>query len=94
MTVFTAGCGTADEDRLWKAVAVTEDARMVTRTIEVARPLPPWPGRCRQQERSGVRKGERLDAALVKTDAALGRANTKIAACAGWYDGIAGEKKS
>lgn len=44
------------------------------------------PERCRRTERIGARAGDRLDAALVKADAALGRANLTITSCARWHD--------
>lgn len=44
------------------------------------------PEHCRKTERIGARAGDRLDAALLKADAALGRANLTIAACAQWHD--------
>lgn len=50
------------------------------------RNLPDLPEDCRRRERSGVSEGERLDAALLRTDAALGRANARAARCAAWFD--------
>lgn len=52
--------------------------------------LPPQPAGCGEPERSGVRAGDRLDAALLKTDRALTRANDKGATCARWYDALRG----
>lgn len=49
---------------------------------------PDLPEDCRRQERSGVRKGEPLDTALIRTDRALGRANARVLRCAGWNDQI------
>ena len=50
--------------------------------------LPDMPGDCRAQERSGVRAGDRLDVALLKTDAALARQNARGARCAEWYEDL------
>jgi hypothetical protein len=63
-----------------KALAVAEEAQ------ELGRNLPEYPDLCRREHRSGVSKGDRLDAALVKTDRALSRANGQIRECATWYD--------
>ncbi len=52
------------------------------------REIPALHADCRKAERSGVVKGDRLDAALVKTDGALGRANQRVARCAGLYDAL------
>ena len=76
-----------------RAVTRQEDAKQVSQALGVAeaerrtgRTLPDYPADCRRTHRSGVRAGDRLDAALVKTDRALLRANGQIRACAGWYD--------
>lgn len=53
---------------------------------EAGRELPGYPDDCRKRERSGVRQGEPLDVALIRTDQALGRANARTTRCAGWYD--------
>ncbi|KZM49889.1 hypothetical protein OA90_13500 [Labrenzia sp. OB1] len=47
---------------------------------------PDLPSDCRKRERSGVYLGDPLDLALIKTDQALGRANSRIARCADWHD--------
>ncbi|WP_346908564.1 hypothetical protein [uncultured Roseibium sp.] len=46
------------------------------------------PDDCRRQERSGVRTGEPLDTALIRTDRALGRANARVRRCADWHDRV------
>lgn len=48
--------------------------------------LPAYPPDCRRRARSGVRMGDTLDVALLKTDQALTRANRRGQRCAGWYD--------
>lgn len=54
--------------------------------LEATRTLPDWPERCRQIIRSGVRSGDRLDVAVLKTDAALVRQQELARVCARWYD--------
>lgn len=51
---------------------------------------PDLPTDCRRLERSGVRPGDPLDTALIRTDQALGRANARVRRCAGWHDQVAG----
>lgn len=75
-----SACATAD-DRL-KAAGRT------TGLVEATTRLPAYPDDCRKQERSGVRTGEPLDVALIRTDQALGRANARVARCGKWYDAI------
>ncbi|PVB61596.1 hypothetical protein DCO57_10415 [Labrenzia sp. 011] len=59
-----------------------------TGLLEAEKSLPDYPHDCRKQERSGVRTGEPLDVALLRTDRALHRANARVLRCAGWYDEI------
>lgn len=84
MTVFLTGCVTA-EGRLNRAGAVKGEAGIVSSAIEELKSLPDLPADCSRREVSGVRKGDRLDVALVKTDRALGRANARVGRCAAWY---------
>ena len=70
----------ASAEQVENALSVAEEARAIGRA------LPEYPDPCRQTYRSGVADGDRLDAALVKTDRALSRANGQIRECAGWYD--------
>lgn len=86
MPAFLAGCGTDSEKLLYRAVADTERAGVVDQALAAGRVTDPLPDDCRQRERSGVRSGERLDIALVKTDRALGRANDRVGRCAAWHD--------
>ncbi len=78
--VFLTACGHVDERLQAAATTVGQ--------IEATRYLPDYPLDCRQQERSGVRIGEPLDAALIRTDQALGRANARVRRCHQWYDEI------
>jgi len=48
--------------------------------------LPDLPEDCRRLSYSGVRKGDRLDVAVLKADAALARQNARTMRCADWYD--------
>jgi hypothetical protein len=70
-----AGAGQVDN-----ALAVAEEAGAIGRS------LPEYPDLCRREHRSRVSGGDRLDAALVKTDRALARANGQIRECGTWYD--------
>ncbi len=53
--------------------------------IAAVQAAPALPGDCKEQERSGVKTGDKLDVALLKTDAALSRANARVTRCADWY---------
>lgn len=73
----------ADEARAGQvsaALAVADEER------RVGRDLPEYPPGCRTRYRSGVVAADRLDAALIKTDRALARANKQIGWCAAWFD--------
>jgi hypothetical protein len=85
-----AGCA---DGRFIKAAEDKANAGQVSQALSVAdeerrvgRALPEYPDACRRFHRSGVKVGDRLDAALLKTDRALARANGQIRECAGWYD--------
>ncbi|WP_055673624.1 hypothetical protein [Roseibium alexandrii] len=81
-----SSCATVEDratsagDRLGKAAAE-------------AKPDPALPADCRRKERSGVREGEPMDVALIKTDQALGRANARVRRCAAWHDGFRADLK-
>lgn len=75
-----SACATAD-DRLSRSASQTG-------RLEASRLLPAYPGDCRKRERSGVRIGEPLDVALLRTDQALGRANARLHRCGAWYDDV------
>lgn len=85
LTVSLAGCVSA-EQKMRDAARKKAAADQVGAALESAGARPPLPSDCRKLERSGVKVGDRLDIALVKTDAALGRANQRVTRCAGWYD--------
>ena len=90
--ISLAGCAPARErfiqsereraraEQVDNALAVAKEAQAIGRI------LPEYPDLCRREHRSGVSRGDRLDAALVKTDRALFRANGQIRECATWYD--------
>jgi hypothetical protein len=75
-----SACASAD-DRL-------SGAAVLTGRLEATRELPDYPQDCRKKEKSGVRVGEPLDVALLRTDQALARANARLGRCGRWYDGI------
>jgi len=77
LTLLSA-CETADDQ-------LTLAARKTGLTAATSH-LPDYPENCRKRERSGVRPGEPLDVALLRTDKALGRANARVARCGRWYD--------
>lgn len=91
--IFSTGCATDRAMRLADARAEQAQAGLVEQAAGIAeaeragsRDLATLPEDCRRRERSGVSEGERLDAALLRTDAALGRANARIARCADWHE--------
>lgn len=77
--LFLSACATTEER------AASAGARLGAALASNAAP-PPLPDDCRKRERSGVRAGDPLDVALIKTDQALGRANNRVARCAAWND--------
>lgn len=80
--VFLAGCATTDEQaRLGNALATADAIRLAQSALAD----PAAPADCKKLERSGVRVGDRLDVALLKTDQALGRANSRVTRCWEWY---------
>lgn len=84
--ILLAACGGIDQ-RLERA-AETQGQ------LEAATALPDLPEYCRQNTRSGVREGDRLDTALLKTDAALAEEHRRNAICADWYDELQAELAS
>ena len=76
--ISLAACGGIDQ-RLTRAAEAQGQ-------LEAATDLPDLPEYCRQDTRSGVRVGDRLDTALLKTDAALAEEHRRNAICADWYD--------
>ena len=74
----------ASAEQVEDALSVADEERRIGRS------LPEYPAECRRTHRSGVAAGDRLDAALVKTDRALSRANGQIRECAAWYSELRG----
>lgn len=90
--IFLAGCGTA-EPALRQAFADKADASLAQEAIamaeaerEAARRGPQWPAACKRRVRSGVKLGDRLDHATLKTDFALGQANDLLVWCGNWFE--------
>ena len=83
-----SGCVASDQARLNAAFRTGAEAGLVDQALETTRALPTYPDDCRRWQPSGVREGERLDAALLKTDQALTQANLRVRRCADWYDGL------
>ena len=86
-TAFLTGCATSSS-RIADAGAVKADASMVGQAIASQAALPDYPAPCRQTERAGIQRGESRDDVITRYDHALGRANSKLASCASWYDEI------
>lgn len=80
--IFLGGCAAG---RIAESAGQRAAAEQVSATIKAVSPLPESPSDCAVKERSGVRLTDRLDVALVKTDQALTRANTRITRCDTWY---------
>lgn len=77
--VFLSACGQTDGARIQAAGEAVGEAR-------AEQVLPDLPDDCRRLSYSGVRAGDRLDVAVLKTDAALARQNARTSRCADWYD--------
>lgn len=87
MLVFLAGCGATSQQRAGAAARLGAEAGLVAEALATGR-MPAYPADCRRWQPSGVVEGDRLDAALVKTDQALTQANLRVRRCAEWYDGL------
>ncbi len=89
MLIFLAGCATP-ADRLATAGASKADAALVDHALEAAlaakADLPSHPAECRKTERVAVKAGDRLDALVLRYDAALTTVNRRLTNCADWYD--------
>ena len=94
MSLFLISCATNNQDRLNQAARDTAEASQVDEAIQQTRQLPEQPADCKRIERAGIKDGERLDIALVKTDRALSRANNRISRCAGWYEDLRESRKA
>lgn len=79
--IFLAGCA-GNERQRFLGIAEARGERLA------AQGWPELPEDCRRVSRSGVQAGDRLDVALLKTDAALSRQNARTRRCARWYDGV------
>lgn len=87
--LLLTGCA---NDRFANLVEREREAGLVEQALTAAdkpeTPLPDQPADCPKPETAMIKSGERLDVALVKTDAALDRANAKAKACSDWYASI------
>lgn len=82
-----SGCAASSQARLNGAARIGAEAGLVSQALEASQ-LPAYPDDCRRWQSSDVREGDRLDAALLKTDQALTQANLRVRRCADWYDGL------
>ncbi len=73
-----------------RAAEIAADASLVSRALATAEvnqvKIDPMPIACSLTVRSGVQAGDRQDVALLKTDAALGRANAEKLECTALAD--------
>lgn len=76
--IFLTGCAGID-GRLGRASTSQGE-------LEATQNLPELPAECRRLIRSGVRPNDRLDTALLRTDAALSQQHSLTRNCAAWYD--------
>lgn len=86
MLLFLTGCATSNQTRINEAAKTKVAADLVDQALTAARQKDPLPGDCRVWQRSGVKDGDRLDVALLKTDQALTQANLRVRRCADWYE--------
>lgn len=83
MTLSLSACaGNSLEHRLDQAARQQAEAEQLAGMVERLRGGEPAPADCGVEERSGVKRGDRQDIALRKTDAALHQANQRIRRCA------------
>jgi hypothetical protein len=80
IATFLTACNTTEQQAL--------DAADKAGALEAGKTLPEYPADCRKKSYSGVRDGDRLDTAVIKTDRALGRQHARTDRCAEWYDTI------
>ena len=88
MAISLSACVSAGE-RLGQARSDEARADLVDEALGVAA-LPDLPADCRLREASGVKVGDRLDVAVLKSERALGRSNDRVTRCAGFYDDVKG----
>lgn len=80
-----SACAAGSQVRINSAARLGAEAGLVSQALEAVQ-LPEYPPDCRRWQPSGVLEGDRLDAALLKTDQALTQANLRVRRCATWYD--------
>ena len=88
MAMFLASCETAKQKRFNEAQRQIAISEQVEEVIDKVSSLPEYPQDCKVFEKSRVKSGERLDLALVKTDRALSRANSRVKRCSEWYEDL------
>lgn len=84
--LFSSGCEHLDK-RLVQASRTAAEAGLVDQALAI-RSHPALPADCRIREQSGVKAGDRLDIALLKSERALGRANARVERCADFYEKV------
>jgi hypothetical protein len=78
--IFLTACARSD-------TRLTDAAGDIGR-LRAADQLADLPSDCRRLAQAGVREGDRLDVALLATDAALDRQRARTVRCATWYDDL------
>lgn len=79
--IFLAACGQTDLKRI-------DTAAQTVGAVRADDVWPELPADCRLTSRSGIQRGDRLDVAVLKADAALSRQNARTLRCARWYQQI------
>lgn len=87
IAVFSTGCANK-QALLGDAFATEERANIAEEAIAEGKKLPDQPPDCRRKEKSGIVLGDRLDAATIKAERALRRANARSGRCSAWYDDL------
>ena len=88
--ISASSCAT-DRERIAAAEAEKANVSIIDEAISIgatSEPIPPAPPQCSGPVRAGVSPDDRADVALVRQDAALTRANSTLAACAAFYEGV------
>lgn len=80
LATFITGCAQNDQR--------IEAAAELGAAIKAARKLPAYPDYCRKNFRSGVKRRDRLDSAVLKYDQALSQEHQQTDTCARWYDNL------
>lgn len=82
-----SGCATSELERLSDARAGTAIASSLEQQIAAARRVDDDnPPECGKRVQTGVKLGDDKDVALLRSDQALGKANSRAARCEQWWN--------